>query len=54
MDGSKYVYNDGDGDTRYDVEYPDPARRPSMGSSIEASEDVQALPFADDVRTAMP
>lgn len=44
--GHKYVYNDGDGSTRYDVEYPimmggfDPAFH-------DASEETQPLPFAE-------
>lgn len=44
--GHKYVYNDGDGSTYYDVEYPlqlaalDPVFH-------QASEDIQPLPFAD-------
>ena len=44
--GDKYVYNDGDGSTRYDVEFPvqltqwDPVFH-------DASRDTQPLPFAD-------
>lgn len=44
--GDKYVYNDGDGSTRYDVEYP--IQLGSFASNFhDASETVQALPFAE-------
>jgi FtsP/CotA-like multicopper oxidase with cupredoxin domain len=44
--GFKYAYNDGDGSTRYDVEYP--IQIGSMDSVFhDASELVQPLPFAD-------
>lgn len=45
-DGDMYVYNDGDGETRYDVEYP--VQISSWdGEFHQASEDVQPLPFAE-------
>jgi FtsP/CotA-like multicopper oxidase with cupredoxin domain len=45
-DGDMYVYNDGDGATLYDVEAP--IQIGSFdGEFHQASEDVQALPFAD-------
>ncbi len=44
-DGDMYVYNDGDGETRYDVEFP--IQITSWDSVFhQASEDVQPLPFA--------
>lgn len=45
-DGDKYVYNDGDGSTRYDVEYPIQISSWD-GEFHQASEDVQPLPFAE-------
>ncbi|MAG32888.1 MAG: hypothetical protein CL908_18580 [Deltaproteobacteria bacterium] len=43
--GDMYVYNDGDGETRYDVEFP--IQITSWDSVFhQASEDVQPLPFA--------
>ncbi|MEW5729402.1 MAG: multicopper oxidase domain-containing protein, partial [Pseudomonadota bacterium] len=43
--GDKYVYNDGDGKTRYDVEYP--IQLAGFDSSFhEASVSTQPLPFA--------
>jgi len=44
--GTKYVYNDGDGSTRYDVEYPIQIGSWD-GNFHNASESVQPLPFAD-------
>jgi FtsP/CotA-like multicopper oxidase with cupredoxin domain len=44
--GNQYVYNDGDGSTRYDVEYP--MQLASFDSKFhDASMNVQPLPFAD-------
>lgn len=46
LDGDKYVYNDGDASTRYDVEYA--IQIASMDPAFhDASETVQPLPFAD-------
>jgi FtsP/CotA-like multicopper oxidase with cupredoxin domain len=45
-DGDMYVYNDGDGSTRYDVEYPIQISSWD-GEFHQASEDVQPLPFAE-------
>jgi FtsP/CotA-like multicopper oxidase with cupredoxin domain len=45
-DGDMYVYNDGDGETRYDVEYPVQVSSWD-GEFHQASEDVQPLPFAE-------
>jgi FtsP/CotA-like multicopper oxidase with cupredoxin domain len=45
-DGDMYVYNDGDGETRYDVEYPIQVTSWD-GEFHQASEDVQPLPFAE-------
>lgn len=44
--GTKYVYNDGDGSTRYDVEYPIQIGSWD-GNFHTASESVQPLPFAN-------
>jgi FtsP/CotA-like multicopper oxidase with cupredoxin domain len=46
LDGDKYVYNDGDGETLYDVEYPIQISSWD-GEFHQASEDVQPLPFAE-------
>jgi len=46
LDGDKYVYNDGDASTRYDVEYA--IQLASMDPEFhDASENVQPLPFAN-------
>ena len=46
LDGDKYVYNDGDASTRYDVEYA--IQMSSMDPVFhDSSELVQPLPFAD-------
>ena len=43
--GNKYVYNDGDGSTQYDVEFP--IQMSSFDAAFhDASESVQPLPFA--------
>ncbi len=45
LDGDKYAYNDGDGSTRYDVEYP--IQIGSFDPNFhDASYNVQPLPFA--------
>ena len=47
---NKFVYNDGDGSTGYDVEYP--IQLASMdGAFHDASRDVQPLPFANMLDT---
>jgi FtsP/CotA-like multicopper oxidase with cupredoxin domain len=46
LNGTKYVYNDGDGSTRYDVEYPIQIGSWD-GNFHDASEAVQPLPFAE-------
>ena len=42
----KFVYNDGDGSTGYDVEYADPDRVVRSGTSTTPATRVQPLPFA--------
>lgn len=46
VQGNKYVYNDNDGSTRYDVEYPIQIIA-FDGDFHDASEMITALPFAD-------